>query len=272
MTLNITRLSTFFILAYIISWLIWLPLYAPAIGLAPLPKLPFHHALGAFGPMLAALITITIFNKKELGALWKNTIKTGSLVLFAVSLLSPFLLFIISALVNNLCFGTDISLKHLGRSTEYPYWSVTAVIIYNVLTFGLGEEVGWRGLALPMLQRKYNALTASVILTLFWAVWHLPLFLYRPGYINMNSAGIVGWMLSLLTGSILLTWLFNSSRGSILLCAIFHATIDVAFTSPAADKHIVATMGILITIWGLLTVFIFGARKLSCPVHSSTAT
>jgi len=47
-----------------------------------------------------------------------------------------------------------------------------------------------------------------------WAAWHLPLFLYRPGYMGMGIGigEIFGWILSLLTGSILLTWLYNSTR------------------------------------------------------------
>ena len=122
--------------------------------------------------------------------------------------------------------------------------------------------MGWRGFALPRLQNKMNAFTASVILTFFWAVWHIPLFFYRPGFTSLGFAGIFGWIFSLLTGSILLTWLYNSSRASILICAIFHTTIDIAFTADLADKNIVNYMGVLITIWGILTIVIFKPKNL----------
>ncbi|HNN07033.1 MAG TPA: CPBP family intramembrane metalloprotease, partial [Leptospiraceae bacterium] len=128
--------------------------------------------------------------------------------------------------------------------------------IYNLIFFGLGEEAGWRGFALPRFQEKMSPLRAGILLTLFWALWHLPLFLYRPGYLSMGVAGAVGWVLSLLTGSILLTWFYNSSKGSILICAVFHTAMDVVFTAEAAGKNIINYTGFLITVWGILTVFI----------------
>lgn len=79
----------------------------------------------------------------------------------------------------------------------------------------------------------------------------------------MDAAGVTGWVFSLLTGSILLTWLFNSSRGSILVCAVFHATVDVAFVSDFAGTTVVGYLGFLITVWGITTISLFGARNLS---------
>jgi len=79
----------------------------------------------------------------------------------------------------------------------------------------------------------------------------------------MNAAGIFGWVFSLLTGSILLTWLYNSSRASILICAVFHSTIDIAFTADIASKNIINYMGFLITAWGILTIIIFKPKNLA---------
>lgn len=79
----------------------------------------------------------------------------------------------------------------------------------------------------------------------------------------MDTIGIIGWIFSLLTGSVLMTWLFNSSRGSILICAVFHSTIDIAFTSDITDKDIVNYTGFLITLWGIATLIIFKPKDLS---------
>ena len=79
----------------------------------------------------------------------------------------------------------------------------------------------------------------------------------------MDFAGILGWLFSLLTGSILLTWLYNSSKGSILICAVFHSTIDIAFTADIADKNKVIYMGFLITVWGILSILIFKSKNLA---------
>lgn len=79
----------------------------------------------------------------------------------------------------------------------------------------------------------------------------------------MNTAGMFGWIFSLLAGSILLTWLFNSSRGSILICAVFHSTIDIAFTADFANKNIVNSIGFLITVWGVLTIVVYKQKNLA---------
>ena len=112
----------------------------------------------------------------------------------------------------SLVSGERVSLTGLGRSREFPQLSAVSFLAYNVVSFGYGEEVGWRGFALPRLQARHSAFVASLLLTLGWALWHAPLFLYRPGYTSMNAAGVAGWLFSLVTGAVLLTWLYNGAR------------------------------------------------------------
>ena len=116
---------------------------------------------------------------------------------------------------------------------------------------------------MPRLQARHSALVASVLLTLGWALWHVPLFFYRSGYTSMGAAGIVGWLFSLLTGAVLLTWPYNESRGSILIVALFHAAVDVAFTSSVASPVAVNVAGALITLWGIAVLIVAGPRHLS---------
>jgi len=258
------QLLTFFGLAYLISWIIWLPLYGHVFGLADLPKLPFHHALGGLGPLMASFLTTWIYHKKEgVKQLLKKCFQVKPLSYFVIALLSPFLLAFIAAGINYFVDRNPINFTGAFSSREFPNFNLLTFFLYNLVFFGFGEEVGWRGFALPRFQAKFNALVSSLILTLFWALWHWPLFFYRPGYTSMDPAGIFGWFFSLLTGSILLSWLFNASRASILICAVFHSTVDIAFTADFANKNVVNYMGFLITIWGILTILIFKPRNLS---------
>lgn len=258
------QLTLYFSLAYFISWLIWLPLYGHIFGISNLPVLPFNHALGGLGPMIAAFIVTYIFEKKQgLLRLVRRLILPRPLSYVLIALFSPFLLVVTAVIINAVVNHTAADFSGLLRVREFPAFNLLTFFGYNLLFFGFGEEVGWRGFALPRFQNKLNALNAGVLLTFFWAFWHWPLFFYRPGYTSMDIAGIVGWLLSLLTGSILLSWLYNSSRGSILACAIFHATIDIAFTADIADKNVVGITGFLITMWGILIVVIFKWNNLS---------
>ncbi len=254
------QLTRFFLIAYGLSWLIWSPLWLPALGITGLPVLPFNHALGGFGPMLAAFICAALEEGKAgVRRLLRSMLDMRSPSLLAVALLAPFALLAAGMLFVEGPFDA----AGIFRNKEFPTMGFVIFLLYNLLFFGFGEEVGWRGFALPRLQRNMNALWASLLLTLFWALWHWPLFLYRPGYTSMDAAGMAGWFFSLLTGSVLLTWLFNSARGSLLVVAIFHATVDIAFTCETATPAVVAILGALITIWGIAVVLIFKPKDLS---------
>lgn len=264
-SINPTKaLTTYFTLAYLISWIIWLPLYAPAFGIEGLPVVPFHHGFGGLGPLIASLICTRMFEGKEgLERLTRQLFKARPLLYVAIALLAPFLLAMVAAWMNNWVNHQPLELNGLFVAKEFPQFNFISFLTYNLVFFGFGEEVGWRGFALPRLQNQYNALVSSLILTFFWALWHWPLFLYRPGFMEMGIGGSLGWVFSLLTGSILLSWLYNSSKASVLVCAIFHSTIDIAFLADFTDPNIVNYMGMLITIWGIATIIIFKPKNLS---------
>ena len=258
-------LATFFALAYAISWLIWAPLWLPAFGVHGLPVLPFHHALGALGPIAAAFLVSAMESGlagpsdllRRMG-LWR-----GRFVWVAVALLAPYALLAFAVAGASVFGGASVSLAGFGSSREFPQFSALAFLAYNIVSFGYGEEVGWRGFALPRLQTRHSALVASLLLTLGWALWHLPLFFYRPGYTSMDATGVAGWFFSLLTGAVLLTWLYNESRGSILVVSLFHAAVDVAFTSGISSPSVVNAAGALITFWGIIVLVAAGPRFLS---------
>jgi membrane protease YdiL (CAAX protease family) len=261
---RIKPLVVYFTLAYLISWSIWFPLYSSAFGIAGLPVLPFHHGIGGLGPLIASFITTGIFEGSGgINSLVKRMAKASPLLYIIIAALSPFLLAFIASLI---CYGANqhpIKLSGLFVAKEFPEFNFASFLLYNLVFFGFGEETGWRGFALPRLQNRANALTASIVLTVFWAIWHWPLFLYRPGMMNMDLTGTLGWLFSLLTGSVLLTWLYNSSRASILACALFHSTIDIAFTADFNGPDMASYMGMLITIWGIATVIMFKPANLS---------
>lgn len=258
------QLLIYFGLAYLISWSLWFPLYGHAFGFVNLPTLPFHHGIGGLGPLIASFLSTWIFEgKKGISLLVKKSLQLKPMLYLAIALLSPFILAFVAAAGNFLLNKSPMNLSGLLSSKEFPQFNFVGFFIYNLIFFGYGEELGWRGFALPRFQEKMNALWSSIILTVFWAIWHWPLFFYRTGYTSMDIAGVSGWIFSLLTGSILLTWLYNSSKANLLICAIFHSTIDIAFTADFADKTIITIMGFLITVWGILTILVFKPKNLA---------
>lgn len=258
-------LLRFFLLAYGISWLVWSPLWLPACGVHGLLVLPFHHALGGLGPMLAAILC-TAWEKGPHGVreLLLRMLWWRPITYLLIALLAPFAL-----LMAGMAIDGKVDLTGIVHNKEFPNMGLPLFFLYNLLFFGFGEETGWRGFALPRLQQRMNALWSSVLLTLPWALWHAPLFLYRPGYTAMDAGGVAGWLFSLLTGSLLLGWLFNATRGSLLVVAIFHATVDIAFTCEAATPEVVGRVGMLITFWGIGTAALLWHFKGLSTVQSS---
>lgn len=98
------------------------------------------------------------------------------------------------------------------------------------LTDGLGEELGWRGSALPRLLSRHNALAASLILGVLWVLWHLPL-VWTEGYPLYQQPA---WLLlaDALAKSVIFTWVFLNTRGSVLLAVLLHASTNLLVVSP----------------------------------------
>ena len=86
-----------------------------------------------------------------------------------------------------------------------------------------GEEMGWRGYVLPRLQAKYNALTASLILSLIWAIWHIPKFIT-----HWDTTTFLWFTVDEIAKAIMLTWMYNNTGGSLLLATLFHASFNTA--------------------------------------------
>jgi uncharacterized protein len=250
------NLIDYFLLAYCISWVIWMPLYLPYFGYKELPILPYHHAYGALGPIIAGFI----MEKKERGtegvlALLKSMVKWRVGIVWYGVVLLPIVFLLLAMLWAFYAHQKPMDFKSLFISKELPEFSAIGFLMYNFFAFGVGEETGWRGYALPHLQAHYPALSATILLTIGWAVWHIPVFYYRPGFVSMGIGEIVGWLLSMFMGSILLTWLYNSTKGSVFMCILFHAVINIVFTSDVTlDKTIVQNMGIGVTVWAILVV------------------
>jgi membrane protease YdiL (CAAX protease family) len=134
------------------------------------------------------------------------------------------LFFLLAVLIQRLLSGSWSAVYSFGNMEELPQLSWISSWLVFTLTFGIGEETGWRGFALPRLQAGRTALRATLILWIFWGLWHAPQFFYNfPG---MDLFGAVSFLLGMLAGAVLLTGLYNSTGGSILMVALWHGTYN----------------------------------------------
>ncbi len=104
-----------------------------------------------------------------------------------------------------------------------PWYSVVPALLF-MLVLGPVEEFGWRGVALPLLQRRFVPLWSGLLLGAVWGIWHLPSF-FIGGTPHAEWA-FVAFFVGVISLSVIMTALFNSSRGSLIIAVLFHFQIN----------------------------------------------
>jgi membrane protease YdiL (CAAX protease family) len=249
-------LVAYFVIAYAISWAFMLPLALSAQGLIQ-KQFPYAlYYLASIGPALSALI-VTAFAegraglRKLLGHLVKWRVGVGYYI-FAV--LVPVALFGIALVINYIFTGVWTDLGLLGQADYLPYLGIPGVLGVWFLTYGMGEEIGWRGFALPRLQRNRPAANAALLLGIIWACWHLPAFFFRDTYIEMGPLGFPMFVVSIVFASVVFAWLYNSTGGSLLLVILFHVFFNWLSVSEAGGDYVAILMSAPMVAWALCMV------------------
>ena len=111
------------------------------------------------------------------------------------------------------------------------------------LVRGLGEEIGWRGYALPRLQRRWGALAASLVLGVIWALWH-----WHPANLEILGRFPIWHLLTVLPVAVVYTWLYNRTGGSLLVAVVFHMWQDVAEYIVPMGVYEGETSGLIISV------------------------
>jgi membrane protease YdiL (CAAX protease family) len=144
---------------------------------------------------------------------------------------------------------------------DLPSIRVVPVILLATF-FALGEELGWRGFALPRLQARFGALVASLMVGLLWWAWHLPEILAGPsqGLSPQQIASLEFRDLAIdLAASILMAWVYNNTRGSLFLVALFHVGIGLLsefVTLPSASSLTFIDIVLTAGLWLIAAILI----------------
>lgn len=171
-----------------------------------------------------------------------------------------------------ICLAAAYTNRPVDWSSFGPWYGVIPSMLLLITFAGLGEEFGWRGFALPRLQTRHNALTATLIIGGFHALWHIPLFLVKGEAYNILAQQVgflpafLGYAVLVLALSFQLTWIFNNTGGSVLLAAVYHGAGNAWTGYLAIDRGglagPVALVGAHVVVAILLVAF-FGPKTLS---------
>lgn len=210
----------FFGLAFALSWLAWTPLI-----LLPVPE-RIRGVLvvaGSFGPSVAGLILLM----KHVG--WtetKNELATRarwhlSRRIWIAALLGPAAVLLLSIAISTLA-GRPVA----GWQDPARLYLIIPIFAYVTILGGpLGEEIGWRGYALPRIQQTSSPTIAALVVGLAWALWHAPLFAI-DGTVQQSVPG-VAFAVQIITTSVIYTWLWNRTE-SLPLVIGFHGAFNTS--------------------------------------------
>jgi membrane protease YdiL (CAAX protease family) len=265
-------LAMYFFLAYAVTWCVQIPLALSARGLIKVQIPEQIHYLGAFGPLIAAFIVTALTDGTAgIRALTSRWFKWRvGFRYYAFAVFAPIALFTIAVLINRVLTGAWSDLSLLGEADYLPYLGLLGSLLLWLLTYGLGEETGWRGYALPHLQRKYSAATATLILAVLWAFWHVPAFFYRDTYVQMGILGFPMFLVSITFATMVFTWLYNSTFGSLLLVILFHGFFNWLSVSEAGGASAGIIMSVPVILWALYVVRRYGPEN-AAPVQKQIA-
>lgn len=200
-------LVAYFVLVFGIEWLLVfiLPsLMPPMIALLIGSWLP--NGVGVFVTGVAGRRAglRELFSKV---VLWRIGLKW-----YAIALLAPITMAFLAIGLYTL-FGNAVP-------AFAPASQLLPIVLLALFTGAMGEELGWRGTALPRLQARWNALISSLILGVLWGLYHLPSFLLSG--LPLQDVPLIPFMVAALAITILISWTFNHTGGSLIIVFLYH--------------------------------------------------
>ena len=220
--------------------------------------------LGNFGPSAAAIVLLALSGqRRELWALLKRLLPhRASPMLYALVLFLPFVTLLPGLLYASLFADfSDVGLVLGG---------LLPALLTGLLISGPGEELGWRGYALPRLQVAYGPLAASLLIGVVWGVWHLPIWLWSS---SSDGAAFVAqfglFVVDIGAFSVIFTWVYNHTGASMWMVVLLHAAVTASYNSilvllgPASVGTWIPSVLTTVSVCGaaVLVVALLGGRR-----------
>jgi membrane protease YdiL (CAAX protease family) len=246
-------IALFFVLAFVFTWGLQLPAVLAAHGFIAGPPERYMAlvGLGAFGPAAAAMVTAAVEGTgvkvllRPLGT-WRVGLRW-----YLAALLVPGGIFVAAATLYNLA----------GHDEPLLYPPNNAAFVAAAIVFPLGEEIGWRGFALPRLRDRFGALAASVIIGVLWTFWHA-MMLELQGFPASLYFVYVPFMVG---GSVFFTWIYERTRGSLLLAFLAHVGAHLDNSGHAMPGRVTPIVLHTLAYLALAVVLVVADRSTFAP-------
>ena len=212
---------TFFSLTYLISWSCWFAAIAilQRVSGQPSPVAWLLLMAGTITPAVVALV-LTAYSGNKAGprSFLSRVIQTSVSLRWYV-----FAIFYMPAIKG------AVALSHLALTGEWPPFGEESPVVIGIAILlstpvQSGEEIGWRGYALPAIAARIGLRSASIVVGLVWGAWHLPLF-FLPGADKYGQSFPL-YVTGVVAFSVAIAWLYGHTQGSLLLAMLMHSSLD----------------------------------------------
>ncbi|PTM13052.1 MAG: hypothetical protein DA408_08215 [Bacteroidetes bacterium] len=266
--MNWKKVITFIAITYSISWGIWLPLALNDNFYFGWKISQWNHLLGGLGPLLGAIMTTLIFEKRVgvVAFVQEKLFGRVSLKWLLIGFGMPIVFFLVALLFMVLTQGEWVTLSELGQNDKLPVTNALLIWLMWCFFYGLGEEAGWRGFLFPAFAEQYPARLSTLYVVCVWAPWHIPVFFYDKDLGNLGISGLMGWLIGLVCGSLLLGWLVKQANWNLWPVILWHGTFNFFTTSDKIDPRFPAVMSALVIL-----VALWIARKYGEHLENKTA-
>jgi CAAX protease family protein len=241
-------LITFFVLTFAVMWACFVP-----VALAVPPNTPLGTLLillGTFAPSLVALsLTSQSEGRAGVRRLLLRTVKwrvSAWWYFFAVGYIPAIKLTV--ALIHRALTGA------WPLFGNFPWYLIPFAITIST-PVQAGEEIGWRGFALPRLAARFGLARASIVLGIIWACWHLPQFFIAQA--DTYGQSFFVYLIQVTALSVAMAWLYACTNGSLLLVMLLHASVNNAKDIvPSALPGAANTFGLSASLVAWITILL----------------
>ena len=261
----------FFLVTFMFSWVLWTPLVLGSLNIIPVSEKLLSAVrvpvimLGAFGPLAGALIDLRLREGKGSAKKYLKSfldLKSGW-----KSYVIPIIIFGGSTFIAWF-FPELFGAKRLSMLLP-SIWVFIPVLLFMIFLGGGQEEFGWRGYALPVLEKKFGIWYANIILGAIWAFWHIPTwFITGTTQSHMNFGGFI----LLMTGySFIFSWIRkisgNRPFSGLYAHGLANAFIPVMPTFNMQDGVMQPRFWIWVTLTFIIGILITLFRKKESVIH-----
>ena len=247
---------SYFLLAFALSWAIWIPMALAGVRVYQGSGWPTHIP-GLFGPMVAGFImSALVAGRAGIVDLLRRMVRWRVELRWYLAALSPLAFFALAAVIMEVTGQGWPDLAELGKFSGLPVMIAPVMWAVMLLVNSYPEEIGWRGFAVPQLLKTRSLLTTALVIGVLWALWHVPSMFVIQNYRELGLPFLPGFLLGIIAGSIFLAWLYRASGGSVFIVAIWHATYNLFAGTAAAHGMVAAMVSTGVMVCAILIVIV----------------